>query len=188
MQMRCAGCRKEVETRIEKRMEHYPVKGMDIQIEATVRVCTVCGKAIWDDDLDNQNLIAAFNDYRREKGLLMPEEIRAIREKYGLSQMAFARVLGLGDKTIARYENGSIQDEAQNNLIYLIADEDNFKCLFEKNKHRLTDGERALFAHQTAQVHYTIRQSEDNAVGGWTWLKWIKNIPAQVLTDKIFAA
>lgn len=65
-------------------------------------------------------MLDAFAIYRQRHGLLQPEEIRRIREKYGLSQVAFAKVLGLGNKTVARYENGSIADMAQNNLIELM--------------------------------------------------------------------
>lgn len=36
----------------------------------------------------------------------MPEEIKKIREQYGLSQRSFAKLLNWGDKTICRYENG----------------------------------------------------------------------------------
>ena len=37
---------------------------------------------------------------------LTAREIKDIRTRYGLSQQAFARVLGLGEASIVRYENG----------------------------------------------------------------------------------
>lgn len=87
---------------------------------------------------DDNNLRNAYDKYRLNKGLLLPSEIKEIREKYGVSQTAFAKILGLGEKTIARYENGSIQDEAPNNLIRLAANENNFIELYEHNKGKLT--------------------------------------------------
>lgn len=141
--MKCDACNREVRTHVEKRVEEYPVKGTPISIEATVRVCSECGKTLWDDDLDNQNLIDAFNEYRKMHNLLLPEEIRGIREMYGLSQKDFARVLGFGEKTITRYENGSLQDEAQNNLILLMKDKRNFEILLDKAD--LTKEEKAEF-------------------------------------------
>ena len=68
-------------------------------------------------EYDDDNLRKAYAEYRTRHGLLQPHEIKAIREKYGISQVNFARIIGVEDKTITRYENGSLQDEAINNLI-----------------------------------------------------------------------
>lgn len=136
--MYCPKCATDVETTVRETTETYPVKGEEITIQARVRFCSICGEDIWDDELDAQNLLDAYAEYRRRHGLLQPSEIRATREKYGLSQVAFARVLGLGDKTIARYENGSIADLAQNNLIELAQQPSNFKLLLEKNQSKIS--------------------------------------------------
>lgn len=45
------------------------------------------------------------------------ESIKAIRGRYGLSQQAFARLLGIGEASIARYENGAVPSKANANLI-----------------------------------------------------------------------
>ncbi len=137
--MYCPKCETEVKSTEREVVETYPVKGEEITIKARVRFCDVCGEDIWDDKLDSENLLRAYAAYRAGHGLLQPDEIRAIREKYGLSQVAFARVLGLGDKTIARYENGSIADAAQNNLIELMKHPSNFEKLLEKNRARITE-------------------------------------------------
>ncbi len=137
--MYCPKCETEVESTVREVVETYPVRGEEITIKARVRFCAVCGEDIWDDKLDSENLLRAYAAYRAGHNLLQPDEIRAIREKYGLSQVAFARVLGLGDKTVARYENGSIADAAQNNLIELMRRPGNFEELLEKNKARITE-------------------------------------------------
>lgn len=49
--------------------------------------------------------------------MLQPEEIVAIRKRYGLSQKAFARLLGIGEASIARYEKGDPPSKAMANLI-----------------------------------------------------------------------
>ena len=45
------------------------------------------------------------------------EEIKGIREFYGLTQKSFAQVLGLGAASIVRYEQGSEPSRANANLI-----------------------------------------------------------------------
>lgn len=48
---------------------------------------------------------------------LMPQDIKDIRAKYGLSQKSFARLLGLGEASLARYEKGQKPSRANANLI-----------------------------------------------------------------------
>ncbi|WP_338210429.1 helix-turn-helix domain-containing protein [Adlercreutzia wanghongyangiae] len=44
-------------------------------------------------------------------------QIKEIRKRYGLSQQAFARLLGIGEASITRYENGIVPTKANANLI-----------------------------------------------------------------------
>ena len=61
---------------------------------------------------------------------MRPERIREIRHKYGLGQKHFSRFLGWGEITIPRYESGSLQDMAHNEILLLIDDPHNaFKIL-----------------------------------------------------------
>lgn len=131
--MFCINCENENEIEIKKEIETYSVKGEEITIEAQVSYCKTCGNKVWNDKLDDENIIRAYAEYRSKNGLLQPNEIKAIREKYNMSQVAFARVLGMGDKTITRYENGSLQDVSQNCLIELVSAPENFERLLNKN-------------------------------------------------------
>lgn len=45
------------------------------------------------------------------------QEIKDIRARYGLSQKSFARILGLGEASVARYEAGQTPSKANANLI-----------------------------------------------------------------------
>lgn len=79
--------------------------------------CDSCGEDILSPELD-----AAIDQQRyRRLGLLSPEEIRHVREKTGLSAVDMAQLLGVGDKTYTRWENGrSIQNKGNDTLIRLI--------------------------------------------------------------------
>src|ERR1035437_187354 len=130
----CPVCREDHEYTIRNEKETYPVKNEPVTIDADVTYCSVCGEQILNQEIDDDNLKKAFRIYRDKHDLLQPEEIKRIREKYTLTQIAFAQILGLGEKTIARYESGSLQDSAPNNLIFLAKYPDAFKILLEKNK------------------------------------------------------
>lgn len=168
--MYCPKCEIDVNSTIKEITETYFVKGEEITIKARVRFCEDCGEDIWDDELDAENLLTAYAEYRQKHALLQPDEIRKIREKYSLSQVAFARVLGLGDKTIARYENGSIADMAQNNLILLVQQPHNFKKLLEMNKTRISQDEyeRACAALEKLRCQVLYGKKEIYSFSGTT--------------------
>lgn len=48
---------------------------------------------------------------------LTARDIKRIREQYGLTQQGFARLLGLGEASVVRYENGQKPSKANANLI-----------------------------------------------------------------------
>ena len=124
--MYCPACEREREIFLIRKDETYPVKGEPITVRATVCLCAYCGEEIMSPEYDDDNLRKAYAKYRSLHGLLQPEEIKAIREQYGVSQVAFARIIGVDDKAIARYENGSLQDEATNDRIMLARDHKKF--------------------------------------------------------------
>ncbi len=139
----CINCRSSVAATIEARRETFPVRGEDIEVETQVAVCPECGEDLSIEELDILALEKAFTEYRRRHGLLSPEEIRQIREKYGLSQRAFALVLGWGEITVHRYEIGSLQDPAHDTQLRMAADPSNMALLLSTNGSRLTARQRA---------------------------------------------
>lgn len=61
--------------------------------------------------------------YRKKHGLLSADNIRAIRERFGLSQAELADLLRLGANTISRWESGrNVQSAAMDILLRLIRD------------------------------------------------------------------
>jgi putative zinc finger/helix-turn-helix YgiT family protein len=61
--------------------------------------------------------------YRKRHGLLSADEIRAVRERFGLTQSELARLLHLGANTVSRWESGrNVQTEAMELLLRLLRD------------------------------------------------------------------
>jgi putative zinc finger/helix-turn-helix YgiT family protein len=61
--------------------------------------------------------------YRRKHGLLSADEIRMIRERFGLTQANLAGLLRLGANTVSRWESGrNVQTAAMDILLRLIRD------------------------------------------------------------------
>ena len=171
----CDACGKEVETKIISRQETFNVCGEDITIEAQVMVCAECGEELFCEELDSATLVNAYNEYRRKHKLLFPDEIKKIREKYGLSQRSFAKLLNWGDKTICRYENGSVQDKAHNSLLLFLREPENMRTY-------LTENEIALDERQKAKLMDTVEKLEqdtDYRVGRRFFEMFFSRIPCE---------
>ena len=138
----CDTCGKEVETKIINRQETFNVCGERITVDAQILVCTECGEELFCEELDSATLINAYNEYRRKHKLLLPEEIKKIREQYGLSQRGFAKLLNWGDKTICRYENGSVQDKAHNSLLLFLREPENMRTYLTENEVVLSENQK----------------------------------------------
>lgn len=151
----CEVCGREVETKIITRKEILNVCGEDIEVDAQVMVCAECGEELFNEELDSATLINAYNEYRRRHKLLLPEEIRRIREQYGLSQRSFAKLLNWGDKTIRRYENGAVQDRAHNSLLLFLREPENMRTY-------LTENEVALDEKQIRRLLETVEKLEQD--------------------------
>ena len=143
MRKYCEECGREVETKVITKRESYDVCGESIEVDAQILVCAECGEEFYCEELDNATLIRAYNEYRRRHKLLLPEEIKKIREQYGLSQRSFAKLLNWGDKTICRYENGSIQDKAHNSLLLFLREPENMRTYLTENEIVLDERQKA---------------------------------------------
>ncbi len=123
--MDCPLCDKAHEVEERKRLTSIIIKGDKVTYEEKFYFCANAS----DDEnefetgaMTNENLLNARNAYRVKHGLLTSDEIVAIRESYGLSQVDLARLLGWGEATISRYESKAIQDEAYDTMLRLIKD------------------------------------------------------------------
>ena len=73
---------------------------------------------------------------------LRPEQVKAIRERSGLSQVAFATILGMSPATINRYEMGSPLAVKEDNLIRMAGIPSAMRMLMQQRGHLLKPGQR----------------------------------------------
>lgn len=144
----CSTCESMHCTKIIEKEQTLSVKGKTITLTVPVRICKACGEEVLDEELDEATLAKFYDEYRKLENLLLPSEIKAIRQRYNLSQASFAKFLGFGEKTITRYENGAIQDICHDNLIRLMNSLDSFALLWEERKDLLSSRERAYIENK----------------------------------------
>ena len=69
----------------------------------------------------------------RYLNVLTPTEVREVREHYALSQADFAELTKIGKASLGRWETGVlIQNQANDNLLYLLTFHDNFTRLKDR--------------------------------------------------------
>lgn len=87
-----------------------------------------------DEALDNLNLNQVYNQYRAKYNLPFPDQIKEIREQYGVNQTKMADILGFGVNVYRQYENGEIPSISNGRLIQLAADPAEFKKLLTASR------------------------------------------------------
>lgn len=157
----CPVCGTEQETEVIEKEEISNVRGDEIKVLARIRVCSVCGEELFDEELEEENIQRVYDIYRKKHGILSPKEIKNIRESYGLSQRAFAKLLGIGEASIARYETGALPEKSLSNMIMLLKNPKNMEKLLEKNEEALTPREKIRLLRRLEEIK---GDEEENAV------------------------
>lgn len=138
----CPNCDRGVVAPLVRSTRTLPVKGRPTEFESVDAICPECGEAIGDSRVEDGNLKRAYAAYRRDNGLLSVEEIKALRERYGLSLREFARFLGFGEQTVARYEAGAVQDQAHDVVMRLASTPEGAAGLLEINGEKVSEASR----------------------------------------------
>jgi putative zinc finger/helix-turn-helix YgiT family protein len=101
-----------------------PVNGEEVPVPSSTHLrCPRCDEVVLRLADARRLQENAIGIYRKKHGLLSASEIRAIRERFGLTQGELARLLHLGANTISRWESGrNVQTEAMEMLLRLIRD------------------------------------------------------------------
>ncbi len=172
----CPQCESIVEPYEETIEQDILVRGESVMVSGVVQHCPVCKQALLSEEHDSATLERAYAVYRKRNGLLTPQEIRAIRESYGLSQRSMARLLGWGDITVHRYESGALQDAAHDSLLRLLREPANLLTLIENATDRLP---ARTFDSLTQRV-----QSRLDSNGPVQLRKWVERFAAYPSCDQ----
>jgi putative zinc finger/helix-turn-helix YgiT family protein len=120
--MRCLNC--EGEEFEEKNLRFTPeVKGVEVEVVASSFICIKCRAPLMDTEQMNNLRRAAADKYRETNSLLTSQEILHFRNILGMSQVAFANYLKVGEASVKRWESYFVQDVAQDEHMRLKCEE-----------------------------------------------------------------
>ncbi len=131
---RCPICGKgKLEPQVRTERFEYGEGRRKVSVEAKdvpIEICTECTEVFSGPEAARIRQEAIC----RALHLLTPNEIRAAREQFGLSQEEFAELTGIGKATISRWERGwLLQNKAMDHYLrLLIAKPDNLEFLRQR--------------------------------------------------------
>lgn len=133
----CFECAAATRTEWREHAFTYGAGASAVELKATlpVRVCNSCGFEFLDHEaetLQHEAICAHL-------GVLTPKEIRGIREMHGMSRARFAKLTGLGEATLNRWENAIlIQNTGNDRYLRLLSWRDNIQRLGRGNSSTVT--------------------------------------------------
>lgn len=128
------------------------VKGKIIEFDEYYMIDPVTGEEVFDRTLEIENDARLYDIYKKQMNLLTSSEIKNIRKKYDMNQKEFALSIGVGEITIHRFENGSIQTESVDSIIRLSEDPDIMYNLLIKNQTNLSDTDFNCFLKKVSML------------------------------------
>ena len=91
----------------------FSVRGETLSVAGIEHgACTACDEVYLSLDSAERLQKEAIRQSKAARGLLAPDEIRNLRHSLSLSQAAFERMLGVGAKTVVRWEKGTVFQSA----------------------------------------------------------------------------
>lgn len=174
----CEECRNDVsfvETSVQMA---GTIKGKAYHYVGKKAHCTDCGSELFIPEFSDFNLCALYNVFRKENGIISPEQIQEIPEKYAIGKRPLSLLLGWGEQTFSRYADGDIPTKQYSDTLLRIYNDPAFYAeLLESNKGNLKSAltyeksRRAVLALLSAElsvsskidtvIQYLLFQCED---------------------------
>lgn len=116
----CPLCNEDVSAELIGFEDHLTFRGKEVNYMAVAYNCPKHpDKPFLASGLINENLKRARSAFREQEGLLQPEQIISFRKQHQLSKADLARLVGLDEETISRYETKAVQSKAHDDLLRL---------------------------------------------------------------------
>lgn len=97
--------------------ETHQFRGFAFEVNSAYYVCEDTGELFTESSQDILLFNELYSQYRLKTGIPFPEEIREIRERYGLNMTQMTKILGFGANQYARYEDGQVPSESNGKML-----------------------------------------------------------------------
>ena len=112
--------------RLMREKRTIPFRKENFDIDFHFWVCTDTKEQFEDERQAELNISQVYNQYRAKHNIPTTDEIRRIREMYGISASKMSDVLGFGANQYRQYETGEMPSISNGRLIMQAADPEDF--------------------------------------------------------------
>lgn len=134
----CEECRKDVAYSVIEKQMIGKVRGVDYNYIGKEAVCTNCGAFVYVEEINDFNIKALYDVYRKENGIISLEKIKQIPKRYAIGKRPLSILLGWGEHTFARYMDGEVPTRQYLDILNkLYEDPKYYLSILEENKDRL---------------------------------------------------
>lgn len=128
-------------------LESMEFRGETYLIHGWYYLCVDTGEHFSTSEQDDATLNDLYAQYRVKHNIPFPDEIAAIRKRYGLNQSQIGKLLGFGVNQWAKYENGQVPSESNGRLIGALRRKSVTLALIEDLKELFEPDEYAKILH-----------------------------------------
>lgn len=170
---------KEMKLIKEKRSLNFRKESYEIVFHTYL--CEDSAEKFTDTKLGELNTNQVYNKYREKHNIPFPDEIKQLREKYGLSQNAMSQVLGFGINSYRQYESGEIPSSSNAKLIHLADNPHNFIEMLKTcdsmdrktiSKHIIHLEKLISSTHENSIIDYFLGSNSSDIYSGYRNPNW----------------
>lgn len=131
----CEACRNDVEFTVTDKQMEGTIKGKAYSYLGKVAHCIDCNSEIYVAEINDFNLKALYDMYRKNHGIVSLDTILKIPDKYAIGKRPLSLLLGWGEQTFSRYCDGDIPTKQYSDTLQKIYDEPKYyEQILEENK------------------------------------------------------
>lgn len=131
----CEECRNDVAFTVNEKEMEGTIKGEKYSYIGKEAHCVECGSEIYVAEVNDFNLKALYDAYRKKNNIVSHEVILAIPEKYAIGKRPLSLLLGWGEQTFSRYYDGDMPTKQYSEILQKIYDDPTYYAeILEKNK------------------------------------------------------
>ena len=134
----CEECRRDVDFIVNDKQMVGIIKGKTYEYTGKVAYCIDCESEIYVDEVNDFNLRALYDEYRKKNDIISLDEILKICSKYEIGKRPLSLLLGWGEQTFSRYCDGDIPTKQYSDILKKIYEDPFFyNQILEENKNNL---------------------------------------------------
>lgn len=134
----CEECRDDVEYTVVEVNMVGAIKGVEYYYDGKEARCPNCNNRIFVPEINDYNLTALYDAYRKKNGIVPLDTIRKIPKKYAIGKRPLSLLLGWGEQTFSRYYDGDMPTRQYSDVLTKIYEEPKYYAeLLEAGKANL---------------------------------------------------